>query len=80
MKLNTMEFNVMLPQDDADSISFHDSMTRSLDDGMAVDGLGYSMDDGMVTIVLRLRGILSLFLLWVSLMELKSNRCRRRWL
>ena len=37
----------MLLQDVADSICFDGSMTRSLDDGIAVDGLRYgSMDDG----------------------------------
>ena len=38
----------MLLQDVADKIGFDGSMTGSLDDGMAVDGLRYcSMDDGM---------------------------------
>ena len=38
----------MLLQDVADRIGFDGSMTRRLDDGMAVDGLRYcSMDDGI---------------------------------
>ena len=39
-KLNTIMFDVMLLQDVADWIGFDGSMTRSLDDGMAVGGIG----------------------------------------
>ena len=47
-KLHTMELNAMLLQNVADRIGFDGSMTSSLDDGMAVDGLRYfSMDDRM---------------------------------